>query len=156
MADLLGLTAIVLQIGRQARHAIKQNRDNEATKLKLQVYSQIIETCDSVTNAGVQFTGYIRSFLMAIGAARASQQAGLPFALPRARFPELLDMEQAAALSAIKIITTIEQWRIIDPRMDVFVTAINVALYDSRQAFGFHFVPLAMRTMPILHPETGQ
>ncbi len=156
MAALLGLTAIVCQIGRQARHAIQQNRDNEATKLKLQVYSQIIETCDSATNAGVQFTGYIRNFLMSIGAARANQQAGLPFALPRARFPELLDMEQAATLSAIKIITAVEQWRIIDPRMDVFVTAINVALYDHRQAFNFQFVPLATRTMPILHLETGQ
>ena len=156
IAAFLGLTAIVWQIGRQARHAIQQNRHNEAIKLKLQVYRQIIETCDSAMSAGVVFTGYIRSFLMAIAAARANQQAGLPFALPRARFPELLNMEQAATLSAINIITTVEQWRIIDPRMDVFVTAINVALYDHRQAFSIQFVPLAMLTMPIVHTETRQ
>ena len=50
LAAFVGFVAVIVQIGRQARAAIRQNRDNEAMKLKLRVYEQIRQACEAVMN----------------------------------------------------------------------------------------------------------
>jgi len=61
----------------------------------------------------------------------------------------------AAKSKTIEFILFVEQWGIIDRRLEVFKIAFNVALFDVDQVWSI-YSPLAMRTMPAQHPQTGQ
>lgn len=148
IAAAIGFGAIVHQIGRQARVAITQQRDNEAMKLKVDLYRQITETCERATDAELQLTGPIRDFLLHLAIASDSKAAGLPFTIPAGRMPEIIRLRGVAVQAAIEIITTVEHWRIVDPRMAVFQLAINVALRKLDAAWTAFF-PLAMRALPM-------
>lgn len=153
LAAFVGFVAVIVQIGRQARAAIRQNRDNEAMKLKLRVYEQIRQTCEAVMNASGDLSNYLRTYSIQVAAARPMHRAGLAFTVPGARIPELVKKDAEVNLAAIRIITAIEQWQIIDPRIDVFQTAINAALHDLRAVFHGAFFPVAMRSLPIEPPN---
>lgn len=154
VAALIGVAAIVLQIGRQARAAIEQQRISEAIKLKLGLYEEIVRTCESVIDAEVEFSGYVRNFVSQIDGVAALQGAGQPYAIPVGRVPELIRLQGRAHRTAIKIVTTVEQWRIIDPRMVIFQTALNVALYDLMDAYTGFFT-IGMRLFPMEGPQPG-
>lgn len=147
-AAAIGLVAIIHQIGRQARAAITQQRDNEAIKLKVDLYRQIAETCERASDAERQFTGPIRDFLLHLAVAADGKATGRHFTIPDARFPEINRLRGVAVYAAIEIVTTVERWRIVDPRMAVFQLAINVALGNLNQAWTA-FYPLAMRALPM-------
>lgn len=153
---ILAAIVVVAQVGHQAGQAINQIKQNEAIKLKLEIYQRIILTCESATGAGIELASYIRNFRMQLSNVEILQAAGAPWDLPSQRFPELSEKHSAAAIAAIGVISTVEQWRIVDPRMGVFQTAMNVAIHEMRERFTKDFVPIAIRTMPLSHPATGQ
>jgi hypothetical protein len=93
---------------------------------------------------------------MQITNAATMHSAGLAWQAPNARFPELSSLSHEMTMAAIAIIIAIEQWGIIDPRMDIFKTAINVVLHDLRTSFFKNGVPLFVRTMPVDNQATGQ
>jgi hypothetical protein len=156
LAAVLGFTAIFIQLGRQARNAIAQNRENERTKLKLKIYEDIVAICAQASDAEITFSGYIRSYLMNVSIARSLQKQGQSYSIPRERFPEMNELNSAASRSAIGVISTVERWTVIDPRVDIFRVAMSVALHEVQEAFTGKFVPAVIRTMPIQHPQTGE
>ena len=156
VAAVLGFGGIIWQIGRQARNAIRQNRDNEATKLKLEIYKQIAETCEAATDAGIGLSGFIRLLFAQTELVRAAHKAGQQCALPSGRTPDLLQKLSSSNSAAIRIVTTIEQWQIIDARMDVFTFGINVALHDLREAFHGQFFPAILPAIPVANPQTSE
>ncbi|MEI9965570.1 MAG: hypothetical protein WDM92_13780 [Caulobacteraceae bacterium] len=155
LAALVGFGAIFMQIGRQARDAIKQNRDNEVIKLKLRIYEQILTICETASNREIAFVGYVRDFISELDIAKMRSDQGLPSSLPNSRVPGLLKVQEASTSAAIEIVTATEQWQIIDPRMEVFRLAIIAASHDIRGAFFTDFFPIAMQTMPIDQPNGG-
>ena len=62
IAALFGFTAVFIQIGRQARNAIKQNKLNEALKLKVQIYEETLKVSRKAQDAVSDFTSYLRNF----------------------------------------------------------------------------------------------
>jgi len=57
--------------------------------------------------------------------------------------------------ASIALIRVIERWEIIDPRMKVFQTAINVAMHDVSDAFHHNYFPRVMTLLPIDLPQGG-
>lgn len=148
VAALLGVGGIVWQIGRQARAAIEQQRVSEAIKLKLGLYQDVVEVCQYVTDAEVAFSSFVQNFVAQLDTAATADAEGRPFSVPIGRVPELIRHQGNAHQTAIKIVTTVEQWRIVDPRMSVFQTALNVALHDMMDAY-WGFWNVAMRLFPL-------
>lgn len=95
---------------------------------------------------------YIRLFYAALETAKATQVRGLSWSVPTQRFPELNEKLSAATMKAIGVITAVEEWGIVDPRMKVFQVAMNAAIFDVRTA-GSNYINTSMFVFPILLPD---
>jgi hypothetical protein len=146
---------VVWQIGKQARAAIEQNRDNERLTLKVKIYEEIVRVCTQASDAHIEFASYVRLFRSGAQIAKSLRENGQAFIPPPARWPELARLMSAATSKTIEFVLFVERWGIIDRRLDVFKLAFNAALYDVNQTWNV-YSPLAMRTMPAQNPQTGQ
>jgi hypothetical protein len=122
---LLGALAVVWQIGRQARNALRQNRHNETLKLKLKVYEEIIVTCRAASDAVVSLSFYVRLFHTNVVLYRQIMQQGVPLVIPDARVPRLIEKKTAVDTTAVEIVSLTERWQIIDPRIQIFRVAVG-------------------------------
>lgn len=149
---IMGVMLVVWQIGRQARNARQQTRHTEALKLKMQVYQEVSKLCADATDGEVEFAAFLWRFHMDVNLYKAVIGTGqyVPN-VPRARARDLIDIQTAHSDGAIALISFIERWWIIDPRISVFRTAINVAMHDVRDAFAKYF-NVASRWMPQEEP----
>lgn len=139
MAATFGALAVIAQIGRQARNAIDQSRLNEAMKLRLQVYEEVVGICRRASNAEVELSSFVRNFSMEVNSVHVLMGGGLPWSVPKARISDLLDKSSCLSLHEIELIGFVERWQVIDPRMSVIQIAINVAMHDINAAFHAYF-----------------
>jgi hypothetical protein len=95
-AALMSGLVVLSQIGRQARTAIDQNRDNERLRLHLRVYEQIISACAVATEANVAVSGYVRLFASNVEVIKSLKESGRPYVPPPARVSEFSRLFQAA------------------------------------------------------------
>jgi hypothetical protein len=130
----IAATVVLLQIGRQARNALRQNAHNEKMKLKLKIYEEVLEVHKAAVDAQVAYENYIRLFQTSRGVAIALKAQKIPFAVPNASIPGLIREKGACIDRAIAIILLVEQWGIIDPRIQIFRTAISSAIHDINSA----------------------
>src|ERR1700730_14767474 len=154
LAATIGAFVVICQIGRQARNAIKQNRDNEAVKLKLEVYRDITAISREASSAVGNFSSLIRQFHSDLVFARRMQAELNAYVIPSSsgdpsRFTEY---RSQVTSNAIKVIGITETWQIIDPRIEIFRKAINAALFDIDAAYDPYFNE-ALRVMPLGVPK---
>jgi hypothetical protein len=147
----IGALVVFCQIGRQARNAIKQNRHNEALKLRLEVYKDIIAISREASDAISDLSAFIRKFQSALALARQTQTELGGYAVPATHPSQLIDKKSRLSSSNIRVMAITETWQIIDPKIDIFRTAINAALYDIDAAYQPYF-DAAYHAMPIDAP----
>lgn len=153
----LGASLVVWQIGRQANNAITQNRHNEVLKLKLKIYEEIVDTCRDASNAETDISSYVRLFQANIAVCRNLSVGGLPWSIPNERIPILIEKYFTSRTKAIGIVGLTERWQIVDPRIEIFRTAVNVAIHDIDAAWHPYFnTVLPIMPMEIRgHPQPG-
>jgi hypothetical protein len=149
----IGFFVVVYQIGRQAQNALKQSRENEAIKLKLEVYKDITGVSREALDAIGDLSSFVRQFHSALLLAQQTQRDLGGYVVPSSFDPSLL-IEKKSKLSSsnIRVIAITETWQIIDQRMDIFRTAIASAFYDLDEAYQ-HYFNAAYRAMPIASPK---
>ncbi len=152
LAGVVGVLVVFVQIGRQARHAIAQNRHNEALKLKLEIYKETLRIHDEAQDREIALSSYVRLFPIAIANARTLLVQGVTPTPPTNRVPQLIELKTRADEGAIGIVILTEKWQIIDPRLEIFRTAINVAKYDVDEAWR-HYFEFAMHAHPVESPQ---
>jgi hypothetical protein len=139
IAATVSALVVVHQIGRQARNALKQSRHNEALKLKLEIYKDIIGITRDASNAISDLSSFARNFPMNLSFAQQTQAKTGNFAVPSAHPSHLIEKKSELYSTHIKMIAITETWKIVDNRIDVFRTAINSALYDIDEAYRLFF-----------------
>lgn len=144
LAAGVAATVVFHQIGRQVHGAIHQNRRNEALKLKLQVYEEIVEICRNATLADVSLGAFVHMLPTILNTARQLRQTQLT---SRYRTSVLIDAQDDATATLVAVISWIERWGIVDPRIDVFWWAINSAKHDIAEACRT-YVQRAMTVLP--------
>ena len=142
LSSLVGFIGVILALVANAWLARLESQRSEALKLKLQIYEGILKTCESASNAIVELTGYVRSLVQGLAFDLAHQAVGVSVHPPAGGYDKLSELRTSVSSAAIAVVTTVEQWSIVDIRMTVFQTAINVALYDFGNAFQ-EYVPRA-------------
>lgn|GEM_PF-1151822 len=155
VAACLGAWGIVHQIGHQARQAIDQAKTNERIRLKLQVYESIAKVWEDASNASTFLPGSANRIATAFRMAHNSIQLRIQIQPPEDRAQRLIDQMGTMSDASIALIRVIERWEIIDPRMKVFQTAINVAMHDVSDAFHHNYFPRVMTLLPIDLPQGG-
>jgi ABC-type nickel/cobalt efflux system permease component RcnA len=143
----IGVLLVVWQIGRQARHAIQQNRHNEALKLKLQVYKEVAAKSRAAGFAESDLSSYVRIFETEVELARSMRTAGGSW-VPKARFPILSEKNNSLSEKTIEIVSMTERWQIIDPRIELFRMAIGAAMEDIRQTFD-EYIKIVLPLLPM-------
>lgn len=152
VSALIGFTAVFIQIGRQGRNAIKANTKNEELKRKVEIYERMLETTRKAQVAAVDLTGYLRKFRMSLDL-RDVFPTTRNVRVPAERFTEYQQLYNDASASFIGVMTVIESWHIIEPKLDVFRLAISVGLDELKKTD--RAPNLLVKTMPFPGHETG-
>lgn len=147
---VLAALAVIAQIGKQARHGIEQNRESERLKLKVEIYKQIISVCAAQENASLEFSSKIRSLLWQMSRV-TSHESLAPARTASFSWSELNALNGEAQRRSISVVTLVEQWRIVEPRLDLFQLAVNVALQDVRSAWPWFSI--AAQVLPPHHVD---
>ena len=151
IAATIGALVVLGQIGRQARDAIKQNQHNEALKLKLAVYQDIVNLSHKASDAISDLSAFILEFWLALLLARRTEVENNAFAVPSAHPAQLLDKKSLVWRRNAELKGVTETWQIIHQPMDVLRTKIDKALENIDSAFGPYF-DAAYHAMPIAAP----
>jgi hypothetical protein len=122
LAATIGAYAVVYQMGWQARNAIKLNRHNEALKLKLEVYKDIVGISRKASESISDVSAFIRKFQSNLSLARQMQDEFNGYASPAAHPSQLTDKQSQLYTSSIRVIAITETWQIIDTLIDALMT----------------------------------
>lgn len=132
-AILAGIGVVVWQVNRQHKSNIEAQNDKIRTELKIQFRNDLEKHIDELTDATAEATVFPLVLQVSVSMALANQQQGVP-ALPlRQRHVHFTDINAKIGKAAVLLISTIEKHLIVAPELDIFKTAINVALEDMRQ-----------------------
>jgi hypothetical protein len=126
----IGVLVVAYQLRRQARNAIAANAHSEAMKLKKDIYQTILATCEEADAARMEAATYVRGIPHTIKAAtNPDAKKGATAFIEKVRGEMYL-----AAKANAKVMRLIEHWRIVEPRMNIFMLAFGVANGDLRSA----------------------
>lgn len=139
---------IFFQIKEQSRQSLKNARDIEASKLKLQIYKEALIDSDNATMSQARVHSYLQGFVAALVVARLLDKPGCTAPVPSQRFSELNQLNTDMMLSASRFIRIIENWEIVDCRLYIFKDAVNAAKFDIAGCFD-RYVDVAMGLFPI-------
>lgn len=156
VVGVIGFIAVVVQIGRQARHAVEQNKLNEAAKLKLEIYRAILETCDAANEASLELNACLRTIALELRNANFMAGLRLPHTVPSSRFLEFSAKRQRAGIAAVGVITVVERWHVIDTRMSIFPDAVNAAIFDLTSVLNPTFDQVLMTLLPMQKPGSSE
>ncbi len=134
ISALLGFTAVFIQIGRQGRNAVRANTKNEQIKRKVEIYELTLETSRAAQAAASDLTAYLQRFRTSLLFASFQAENKLPVYPPRENFLEYSELSERSSAAFIAVMTMIESWHIIEPRLDVFRLAMAVGLSELRKS----------------------
>jgi hypothetical protein len=148
-AASIGAGIILLQIRRSADHTRTAAREDEARRLRLRIYEEVGETYRGAANAVGALESHVRGLDLAFDMAFRTSGTG-----PKPeQIGELLRFDTEAGDGAVAVVFAVEQWRVVDPRLDIFRTAINAAHYDVRKAFANYFQSCMDTSTALLAPR---
>jgi hypothetical protein len=148
----IGALVVVWQIGRQARNALNQNSHNEALKLKLEIYKEILGACREAGDAGSEMLSFLRVLNLAVERNLSDLANGRPTTAPAARYKVMSQNFITLSDGIVGLISIIERWQIIEPRMLIFQTAANVVHHDILNAQN-DFLRDCMTMLPVDLPN---
>lgn len=114
----------------QARLALEQNRTTEAQKLKLEIYQTAAAACRICMERVVEHSMAYQSLKTHLVGQSVVAKHGLQPSPPRQSFADFREARYNAHVAILELIFTVEKWRVVQPRLDLFHTALNVGLTD--------------------------
>ena len=132
LSALVGFSAIIFQIGRQGRHAIEANKQNEALKRKVEIYELTLATSRQASQATTDLAFYLRRLEWDLDLWQVMTEGNLHWRPPEARFSEYRRLSSEASQSVVKVMTMIESWHIVGPKLDIFRYAFAMGLEGLR------------------------
>jgi hypothetical protein len=151
----VSVAAVVWQIGRQARQALEQNLHNERLKIKLSVYDRVLTVCRRAAEAQIKLGNYVLLFPVSIQGYQRLRAEGINPTIPNERVPVLIAQKRDFDAATIDLIKLTEDWEIIDPRVQVFRTALHAARQDVDDAYDRYF-DLVIHMMPAAVPGSSE
>ncbi len=149
VTGVVGLGVLIWRLRKEAQLAIDENKSSEAMKLKLKIYEEeVVKVVDRLEDAQASLSAFIQTFATELDTRVQGIRAGVPASMPAARVPVLIDLKTAFDRAATEIVSFTERWLVIDPRFEIFRSAINAASHDVNASYGAYF-NLAISRMPM-------
>jgi hypothetical protein len=133
-------------VGLAAYFVVNQIKLGERLKLKLDIYREVLKVAAAATNAYGEVAHQVNLL----------QYSFIPIWLRKNEFPDyepappidalsMSNLNAEAGYKAADLLTFIQNWTVIEPRVRVFHTAVNVALHDMRTSWS-ELYPYMIRT----------
>lgn len=151
IAAVIAALIVIYQVDKSAGHSREHLAEAERLRFNLSIYSDVIAASDATCDRTIALQGLLLRLQLELDNAARTEvlgQAQTSFR-PLSISPAL----DAAYASGIQIIRLVERWSILDARLRVFQTAINVANYDLLTAYHRDLFPLLLRVLPYDPPE---
>ncbi|MBA3004445.1 MAG: hypothetical protein FP813_11455 [Desulfurivibrio sp.] len=145
---------ILYQINKQHKGELKVQKENHRDKLRLEIYQEFSSVLDVANNTNSDVGMSVFMMPVHLKIYRDQIASGLNPLPVNSRAQNFLQLHQAASDSCIKLIRLFEKYEIISPELDIFKTAVNVALHDMREVFNkLHSCMLPILPLDILDPQ---
>lgn len=150
---LLGVGGLILQMRSQARQGREAIFENERRKLKASMYEEAVSVSRELSDAAIDLSTQLRTMPFYLSIASKAHSVGLGYDLPPTRYPDLTTAYDVFADAALRFIFLVENRRIVDPRILVYRTALNVVLHDTQKLMHHQFVIEVMPALPTAGPD---
>ncbi len=150
---LIGFGGLILQMRSQAKLSREAVAENERRRLKAAMYEDAVAVCRELADNCIELSSTLTIMMLQVQYAAQANQNGQPYDLPAARYPALLEKYAELSDAATKFIFLVENRRIVDPRILIFRTAMNVVLHDTRKLMHSEFVVNVMASIPAQLPD---
>lgn len=166
---IIGVVIVVFQLGRQHRNGLNQQKENHREQFRIQIYQEFSRLLGIASEKISHSKMY--AFLIPTHVHIYHDQISKgfnPSPLPD-RVMELNRRHYDSLQAAADLMILIERYQIVEPRLDIFRTALGVAHHDMLKAFGPLFdllltllpseIPLpngAHKTVNIVNPSDEQ
>lgn len=132
---VVGLLVVIWRIGHEATQAINQNKLNEAQKLKLRVYEEVVTKCEKSSDSIVGLLGVIRTLTHELKAYSASKNQNDDYRRISSRTEKMVSAKALEGGATVAMFGTLEKWEIIDPRLHVFKVAFSATSHEIGEAY---------------------
>lgn len=147
---VLGFLTIVGTAFANRRNTLKAARDDQ----KLEIYKEALVKIDAAVDAQSEADSYLRNAITSLRIQNDSVKEGIYPNAPRQRFPEFSALHYAQRKKVIDLHLFLEQWAVIDPRLEAFRKAFG---YQGRVLMDAESVlnPLLILALPTDNPTGG-
>lgn len=151
IAAVIAALIVIYQVDKSARHSREHLAEAERLKLNLAIYAEVMAASDAVCDQTITLQALLQRLQLELDNAARLNSSDQPLTSfrPLSISPAL----DASYASGIQIIRLVERWSILDARLRVFQTAINVANYDLLTAYHRDIFPLLLRILPFDPPD---
>ncbi len=146
---LVGVIIVVYQLGRQHKNQLKLQKENQREQFRLQIYLEFSKLLGVAVGKNIDSGQYAFHIPFHVRVYRDQLKKGFSPVPVQDRAMELCKRHNESLGADIEIMFLIERYQIVDPRLDIFRTAISVAHYDLMEAF----MPLFSFLLEILPAE---
>lgn len=154
LSIVAGGIVILYQMKKQHEGELKVQKENHRDKLRLEIYQEFSSALDVANNTNSDVGMYVFFIPVHLKIYRDQIASGLNPLPVKDRALLFLQHHQAASDSNIRLIRLFEKYEIISPELDIFKTAVNVALHDMREVFNkLHTCLLSILPLDILTPQ---
>lgn len=138
----LGAAVVMHQVRAQANQSRSQAAMSERLKLNLRIYDDISAVVQAISSASVKLVVTTHSIESQLNLAGSQGP-------PEARYPVIAGMVSDLNYAIADALDVVQRWLIIDPRIDVFHDAFNVAGEALRDAFFSHLAQPLIHALPM-------
>lgn len=133
---LLAACVVLWQVHTQKQNELELQAENYRNEYRLEVYKEFAsEIGRSMTTLG-RAQGYGSNAVLALEIAMHARSLGVTQPAPaNQRSSEFLAVFQGVSSAGIAVIRLIEKYLIVEPRLEIFKVAVNVALTDIHASF---------------------
>lgn len=125
VSAIVGLYIVTYQLRRQGENTAASNLQSEKLKLKKDIYSTVIETCDEVSDSLHSLHLYTLEGVSELQEHRAAGE-DKNYGRPQFSVDELIKRYNKFSKANLKLIALVEKWRIVEPRIPIFRKAFTI------------------------------
>jgi len=127
---LVSASLLIWQNHYQHRRSMSLQREAARASIRLDIYERLRLACNQVSRASSSAGMYAFTMPMSLGTAKVSQAFGREIISVSFTMSEFERLHREMSKKVNALMTHIENFIIVEPKLEIFVTAFNVASYD--------------------------
>lgn len=151
-AIIIGAIMVVCKLGWQHKQELILQKENHREQFRIQIYQEFSKFLGLAIEKNISSKMYASNISMNMHIYHDLIKKNLPPVPLSARAVELSKRHNDTIEAAAELIFLIRRYQIVDPRLDIFRTALNAAIHDMRETLRPLF-PFLLEVLPVEIPR---